>query len=117
MRSFAYTQLPGRVVFGVGALAELPREIERLGAKRALVLATPEQQAQAEDVARRLALEWGVVPLVIEECIDVEQLWGRSMEAACKAGLLEAGERVVITAGTNVNIPGSTNVIKVDIAS
>jgi len=54
MRSFAYTQLPGRVVFGVGALAELPREIERLGAKRALVLATPEQQAQAEDVARRL---------------------------------------------------------------
>ena len=54
MRSFAYTQLPGRVVFGAGALAELPREIERLGAKRALVLATPEQQAQAEDVARRL---------------------------------------------------------------
>ena len=70
-----------------------------------------------DDVARRLALEWGVVPLVIEECIDVEQLWGRSMDAACKAGLLEAGERVVITAGTNVNIPGSTNVIKVDIAS
>jgi maleylacetate reductase len=54
MRSFAYNQLPGRVVFGVGALAKLPREIERLGAKRALVLATPEQQAQAEDVARRL---------------------------------------------------------------
>ena len=54
MRSFTYNQLPGRVVFGVGALAELPREIERLGAKRALVLATPEQEAQAEDVARRL---------------------------------------------------------------
>src|SRR5215468_984388 len=54
MRSFAYNQLPGRVVFGVGALAELAREIERLGAKRALVLATPEQRAQAEDVAKRL---------------------------------------------------------------
>ena len=54
MRSFAYTQLPGRVVFGVGALEELAREIERLGAKRALVLATPEQHAQAEDVAKRL---------------------------------------------------------------
>jgi len=55
MRSFAYNQLPGRVVFGVGALEELPREIERLGAKRALVLSTPEQRAQAEDIARRLA--------------------------------------------------------------
>jgi len=54
VHSFTYTQLPGRVVFGVGALEELPREIERLGAKRALVLSTPEQRAQAEDIARRL---------------------------------------------------------------
>ncbi|MGA7612097.1 MAG: maleylacetate reductase, partial [Xanthobacteraceae bacterium] len=54
MRSFTYNQLPGRVVFGVGALDLLPREIELLGAKRALVLSTPEQKAQAEDVARRL---------------------------------------------------------------
>ena len=54
MRSFSYTQLPGRVVFGVGALDHLPREIELLGASRALVLSTPEQEAQAEDVAKRL---------------------------------------------------------------
>ena len=84
----------------------------RLRPRRPIVAIT-----HGDNVARRLALEWGVVPLVIEECVDVEQLWGRSMEAACKAGLLEAGERVVITAGTNVNIPGSTNVIKVDVAS
>jgi alcohol dehydrogenase class IV len=51
---FSYNQLPGRVVFGNGALEELPREIERLGAKRALVLSTPEQRGQAEDIARRL---------------------------------------------------------------
>ncbi len=54
MRSFTYTQLPGRVVFGVGALDQLPREIELLGATRALVLSTPEQEAQADDVAERL---------------------------------------------------------------
>lgn len=41
-------------MFGVGALDLLPREIELLGAARALVLSTPEQKAQAEDVARRL---------------------------------------------------------------
>ena len=33
-----------------------------------------------------------------------------------RAASIEAGDRVVITAGTAVNIPGSTNVIKVDIA-
>jgi hypothetical protein len=36
MRSFTYTQLPGRVMFGIGALDLLPREIELLGAYRAL---------------------------------------------------------------------------------
>jgi maleylacetate reductase len=54
MRAFSYNALPGRVVFGAGALAKLGEEIERLGAKRALVLSTPQQRAQAEDIARVL---------------------------------------------------------------
>jgi len=65
---------------------------------------------------RQLALEWGVTPLLINECTDVEDLWSTSIDAARDAGLVEIGDRVVITAGTAVNIPGSTNVIKVDIA-
>jgi maleylacetate reductase len=66
MRSFTYSQLPGRVVFGVGALDLLSREIELLGAKRALVLSTPEQKAQAEDVARRLGARCaGVFPRAV----------------------------------------------------
>ena len=66
--------------------------------------------------AALLAQLRGVTPLLIPECQDVEDLWSRSIEAARHAGLVEAGDRVVITAGTAVNIPGSTNVIKVDIA-
>jgi alcohol dehydrogenase class IV len=42
------------VVFGAGSLAHLPREIELLGAKKALVLSTPEQAADAERVAQNL---------------------------------------------------------------
>ena len=49
-----YNGQPSRVVFGRGALEKLGAEIERLGAKRALVLSTPEQRATAEDVSRRL---------------------------------------------------------------
>jgi pyruvate kinase len=63
-----------------------------------------------------MALEWGVTPLAIPEGSDVEDLWNRSIAAARNAGLVDVGDRVVITAGTAVNIPGSTNVIKVDIA-
>jgi alcohol dehydrogenase class IV len=54
VRSFVYNGLPARVVFGAGALERLPAEIERLGAKRALVLSTPEQKESAARVAAAL---------------------------------------------------------------
>jgi alcohol dehydrogenase class IV len=50
MRPFVCDMLPGRVVFGIGALDRLPEEVDKLG-KRALVLSTPEQKALAEDAA------------------------------------------------------------------
>ncbi|WPH17505.1 maleylacetate reductase [Variovorax paradoxus] len=54
MKDFVYNGQPSRVVFGAGSLAHLEREIEILGARRALVLCTPEQQGQAQMVAERL---------------------------------------------------------------
>jgi alcohol dehydrogenase class IV len=54
MRSFVYEGLPSRVVFGAGTLERLGPELDRLQLKRALVLATPQQRDQADDVARRL---------------------------------------------------------------
>jgi pyruvate kinase len=64
---------------------------------------------------RQLALEWGVTPVLISETGDVEDLWRLAVDAAREAGIVETGDRVVITAGTAVNIPGTTNVIKVDV--
>ena len=43
-----------RVIFGVGSLDRVSEEVKRLGAKRAIVLSTPEQRGESEDVARRL---------------------------------------------------------------
>ena len=54
MQPFVYNGLPTRVVFGIGSLKMLPQEIEKLGAKRALVLSTPEQKAAASEVAGAL---------------------------------------------------------------
>jgi pyruvate kinase len=65
---------------------------------------------------QQLALEWGVIPSEIEECADVEDLWARTLDAARATGLVQPGDRVVITAGTAVNVPGTTNVIKVETA-
>ena len=54
VNSFIYNSQSARVVFGAGALAHLEREIEALGARRALVLSTPGQRALAERVAQLL---------------------------------------------------------------
>src|SRR5207249_4019023 len=55
-------------------------------------------------------------PLLIPESADVENLWEVSLDAARKSGLVAEGDRVVITAGTAVNLPGTTDMIKVAIA-
>jgi pyruvate kinase len=85
--------------------------VARLRPRRPIVALTHKIES-----LRHLAIEWGVTPLAIPETDDVEDLWNRSVAAAREAGFLEPGDRVVITAGTAVNIPGSTNVIKVDVA-
>jgi alcohol dehydrogenase class IV len=54
MRDFVYTAHPARVVFGTGALAQLPREAELLGARRALVLSTPGHADQARRIEQIL---------------------------------------------------------------
>src|SRR5262245_20205763 len=63
MTSFTFELLPGRVVFGVNAVEHLSREVDQLGARRALVLSTPQQESLARDVATWLgARSAGVYP-------------------------------------------------------
>ena len=85
--------------------------VARLRPQRAILALTHKMES-----LRHMALEWGVTPLDIPETTDVEDLWTRSIAAARESGIVLPGERLVITAGTAVNIPGGTNVIKVDVA-
>ncbi len=85
--------------------------VARLRPRRPIVAITHQWPA-----AQQMALEWGVLPVVIPEAADVDDLWQRSVSAAREAGVVDAGDRVVIAAGTNVNVAGSTNVIRVDTA-
>jgi pyruvate kinase len=85
--------------------------VARLRPRRPIIAITHHDES-----LRHMSLEWGVTPLEIPETDDVEDLWVRSLDVARRSGLVEAGDRVVITAGTAVNIAGTTNVIKVDVA-
>jgi maleylacetate reductase len=51
---FVYNGLPSRVIFGAGSVAQLPAELDRLGAKRALLLSTPDQKESVLLIAKTL---------------------------------------------------------------
>jgi pyruvate kinase len=85
--------------------------VARLRPHQPIIAITPSRQAVSQ-----LALEWGVWPVYVPECADVEELWSRSLDAARESGIVAKGDLVVITAGTAVNTPGTTNLIKVDYA-
>ena len=59
MKPFTYIARPTRVLFGAGTLQQLPAEVDRVGARKAIVLSTPEQRASAEQVAELLGARAG----------------------------------------------------------
>ena len=69
-----------------------------------------------QTTVQQMALEWGVRSFLLPKAENVEELWAMAIETARRAGMVESGDLVVLTAGTAVNMPGSTNVIKLDMA-
>jgi pyruvate kinase len=103
--------LGARVILVPTATGRTASAVARLRPRRPIVGLTHNRFA-----LQQMALEWGVIPLLLPEAEDVQELWDEAISVARDAGLVDAGDRMVITAGTSVNIPGTTNLIKVDIA-
>ena len=66
-------------------------------------------------VCRQLNLSWGVIPLLIEEKQDADELFEHAMNRCKEEGLLEEGDTVVLTAGVPLGIAGTTNLLKAEI--
>lgn len=64
-------------------------------------------------VWRQLNLQWGVIPLLIQEENTAEDLFREAVSAAEAAGLIQKGDKVIITAGVPLGISGRTNQIRV----
>jgi pyruvate kinase len=67
------------------------------------------------ETLRRLALSWGVFPLLAPRLKNTDHMLGVVEEQAVKAGMVKPGERVIITAGTPIGARGTTNLIKADV--
>ena len=92
MKSFVYDGQPARVIFGAGSVKHLAREIEALGARKALVLSTPEQRASAEMVAELLGaravgvFDRAVMHVPIETARDAREV-ARTLGADCAVAI------------------------------
>ena len=64
-------------------------------------------------VYRQLNLLWGVTPLQMKRENETEALFQDAVEESKKAGLIQSGDIVVITAGVPLGIAGKTNMIRV----
>ncbi len=65
-------------------------------------------------VLRQTRLSWGVIPVKVGKSADVDEMFDIAARAAVESGIAQTGDRIVITAGIRVNVPGTTNLIKVE---
>jgi pyruvate kinase len=65
-----------------------------------------------QEVRRRLALLWGVVPRVLEPIQETEAMVRRVEEELVARGLAQKGDRVVIVYGAPVGQPGKINSLR-----
>lgn len=103
--------LDAKVILAATATGRTVSQIARLRPRRPMIGLSHHQAA-----VQQMALEWGVLPLLMPSTVDVEDLWERTIETARASGVVETGDLVILVAGTAVNLSGSTNVIKVDVA-
>lgn len=66
-----------------------------------------------ETVQRQMNLSWGVVPILVDEKDNTDELFDHVVNVARGKGLLKNGDLVVITAGVPLGISGTTNLLKV----
>jgi len=112
MKPFTYVGLPIRVVFGAGAVAQLPAEVDALGAKRALVLATPGREADARRLtaplgARVAGVYAGAVMHVPVEVAEDARRVAKELGADCCVAIgggstVGLGKAIALTSGMPV---------------
>ncbi len=89
---FTYQALPGRVVFGTGAVRQrLAEEVERLGGRRVLLVTGPREAARAGELAAPLGDRVVATFSAVQEHVPIEVAQAaRSAAGQCAADLLLA---------------------------
>mgnify|MGYP005839541409 CR=1 FL=1 len=86
------------------------RWVSKLRPRQPILALTPHLST-----VRKLTLSWGVNPVVGPNWKDTDEMIERSRRIPKELGMASKGEKIVIIAGVPISIPGTTNLIKVEI--
>jgi pyruvate kinase len=75
-----------------------------------VIAATPHPETY-----RRLAVSWGVRPVLIDPVTDSDHMMQETITAVVNRRIVKPGDRVILTAGLPVNVVGNTNLIRVHV--
>ncbi len=68
-----------------------------------------------ETACRQLNMSWGVLPGIVEEQVNTDDLTDHAIQRAMEYGYIKHGDLVVLTAGVPLGVPGATNLLKVQV--
>jgi pyruvate kinase len=84
------------------------RMVSKYRPKSPIIAVTP-----IEPVMRRLALTWGVIPVLGTPAETTDEMFDIAVRGGIDSGNVKLGDTVIITAGVPVGRSGSTNLIKI----
>lgn len=73
-----------------------------------IVASTPEIKTY-----HQLSMSWGVHPVMARHQKDSDKLFLHAIDCAKQIDIVQPGDTVVITAGIPLDMPGTTNLLKV----
>jgi pyruvate kinase len=68
-----------------------------------------------EVIRRRLALYWGIRSVIVSELVDTDSMVTATGRIARECGYVKPGDIVVITSGTPIGMPGTTNLMHISV--
>ena len=95
-------------ILTASATGRTARVVSRFRPRAPIICATNRQETY-----NRLALVWGVHPVMVEIAGDSDGMMQACIDAAEQTGMVKTDDVVVLTGGVPVGRPGSTNFLKI----
>ncbi len=102
--------LGAAAIITVTQTGETARKISRFRPETPIIGCSPNERT-----CRQMSLSWGIMPLMVDPMNSTDELLEHAESKTMEAGYLSNGDIAVITAGIPLGIPGTTNMLKVQI--